>query len=100
MGWQRGDGFDRTRNNAVTVDLGQVDHRRLPEVASIQLGWTTISVFLSGSRNQNIGGTGPPRRAISASTSTFRDLKYSCVASMSSVVRLTPVWTPTWSSCC
>jgi ATP-dependent Clp protease ATP-binding subunit ClpC len=36
--------------------------------------WTTIRLWPSGSRNQNIGGTGPPMRATSASTSTPRDL--------------------------
>jgi hypothetical protein len=32
-------------------------------------GWTTISEFASGSRTQNIGGTGPPYRLTSSSTS-------------------------------
>jgi hypothetical protein len=62
-----------------------------------QLCWTIISVLPSGSRNQNIGGTGSPMRAISASTSTPPASSWAWVASMSSVVRMIPVSTPVLS---
>ena len=46
-----------------------------------------------GSRIQNIGGTGSPIRATSASTSIPRDFNAACVASMSLVVSVIPVST-------
>src|SRR6185437_6482243 len=55
---------------------------------------TTISELPSGSRNQNIGGTGSPIRETCSSTSTPLDFRYSCVASTSSVASVTPVSTP------
>ena len=53
---------------------------------------TTIRVLPSGSRNQNIGGTGSPIRLTSASTSTPRPARSAWTASTSSVFRQMPVW--------
>jgi hypothetical protein len=43
-----------------------------------------MKLLASWSRNQNIGGTGPPMRETSSSTSTPRALRLAWSASMSS----------------
>ena len=53
-----------------------------------------ISEFPSGSRSQNIGGTGPPQRVTSSSTSAPRSLSAAWSASTSEVSRQIPVWLP------
>jgi hypothetical protein len=55
-------------------------------------GWTTINEFPSGSRTQNIGGTGPPQRVTSSSTSTPEAFRAAWSASTSEVSRQIPVW--------
>jgi hypothetical protein len=80
--------------------LARAEVGRRPAAAGLsggQLCSTTSSVLPSGSRNQNIGGTGSPMRMTSASTSTPRACRWAWVASMSSVLRLMPVWTPVGS---
>src|SRR5206468_10529531 len=57
-------------------------------------GWTTISAFPSGSRTQNIGGTGPPKRETSASTSAPAAFNAAWSASTSVVSRQIPVSVP------
>jgi hypothetical protein len=51
-------------------------------------------VLPSGSRNQNIGGTGPPMRDTSGSVSTPAELSSAWTASMSFVVSATFVFPP------
>src|ERR1700731_474744 len=53
-----------------------------------------ISEFPSGSRSQNIGGTGPPQRVTPSSTSTPAALSAAWSASTSEVSRQIPVWLP------
>lgn len=54
------------------VEFGEVtvDVRGAHRKSAAGRYWTTMSVLPSGSRNQNIGGTGSPIRLTSASTST------------------------------
>ena len=53
-----------------------------------------MSEFPSGSRSQNIGGTGPPKRVTSSSTSTPAALRVAWSASTSVVSRMIPVSLP------
>jgi hypothetical protein len=58
-----------------------------------------MSEFPSGSRSQNIGGTGPPQRVTCSSTSTPAAFSAAWSASTSEVSRQIPVWLPpaSWS---
>src|SRR5205823_9067067 len=60
---------------------------------SYSVGSTIVSEFPPGSRSLNIGGTGSPQRATSASTSTPAALSVAWSASMSLVERMMPVST-------
>src|SRR6185437_16628302 len=57
-------------------------------------GSTTMREFPSGSRSQNIGGTGPPKRLTSSSTSAPAAFSASWAASTLLVSRQIPVWLP------
>jgi hypothetical protein len=88
------------------VELGPVLRHQDREVGPLGIEWsgldcsptsTSISVWPVGSRNQNSGGTGSPIRETSASTSTPSAFSCACVASMSVVVSVMPVWAGTTS---
>src|SRR5581483_5870306 len=82
---------------AEAVRLAEGRDRALPSSpasARYADGSTTISEFPSGSRTQNIGGTGPPQRETSASTSAPADLSAAWSPSTSVVSRQMPVWLP------